>query len=199
MARAANGRRPKTRTGLHLQPTACGTLPLRHSHLDHDARARPCPGGRMGEGGVAMRTGQPGAPNIFNLFALPGVRGRCPEWTGSLDGWSGGGWKRQGANSTRAGARGRNEWTALKMLAKVPCLACLACLWLGCAWDWKMEMPECASVLIKGRNPLGVLPSRPRPLCSWFRVVPLSSGFSPPPQLVHDCAPNRMAGSDCFP
>lgn len=23
-----------------------------------------------------MRTGQPGAPNIFNLFALPGVRGR---------------------------------------------------------------------------------------------------------------------------
>lgn len=50
----------------------------------------------MGEGGVAMRTGQPGAPNIFNIFALPGVRWRCPEWTGSLDGWSGGGWMVRG-------------------------------------------------------------------------------------------------------
>jgi hypothetical protein len=36
---------------------------------------------------------------------------------------------------------------------------------------------ECwvSSVLMKSRNPLGALPSRPRPLCSLFRLVPLLS------------------------
>lgn len=146
---------------------------LRHSHLDVDARARPCPGGRTDEGGggVAMRSrghGNSGAPNIF---ALPGVRGRCPGWTiYPGPGWSAWALGRGG----RAGARGRNEWTALKkLLAKVPCL------WLGRAWDCKWKpiwcWPRVRSVLIKSRNPLGVLPSRPRPLCSWFRLVPLSS------------------------